>query len=448
MRIGIIGFGFSGSMVATHLVRAAQAPLTLYLIDPECDARGVAYRTTNPDHLLNVPAHNMSAFADAPEDFVRWLSSADAATSKGKLGITRDYLPTDFVPRALYGAYLNSLWRATQALAAQKKLAMKLVPSRAVAVQAGGSPAILTERGDAIAVDCIVLAVGHEGKSIFPQISSSHLIQNPWAEDTFADAAHWPSPVLLMGTGLTAVDMVLSLRQAGYAGEILATSRHCLLPQAHAKPPSPALQFPHAAIASLRTLRQYVRFVRHTIREQGGDWRVVVDGLRPHTQTLWQRLSPRDKQRFLTHLLPLWSTHRHRMAPEIAARIAAEMAAGTLRFFASPSLQVGEENGQLSITAAEATPQPAGRILNATGLELNLARSRNPLLRQLLESGVVEVHPTALGIATDPHHRAWGGLHPQLFALGSLLTGQLLESTAVPELRVQAAKVAQGCLGL
>jgi uncharacterized NAD(P)/FAD-binding protein YdhS len=446
MRIGIIGFGFSGLMVAANLVRAAtaQTPLMLYIIDENADGLGVAYSTQNPDHLLNVRANNMSAFADAPDDFVQWLNGADAAAHQAKLGILHSYAPTDFVPRVLYGAYLQSIWRATQEIAAQKNVKIKLVPSRAVAIHAGEAVAVLTQRGDAIAVDNIVLAVGHETKPILPSVKSPHIIQNPWGVTALGGAEHWSS-VMLLGAGLTAVDMVVALRRAGCTGEIVAVSRHGLLPQIHAMQAG-IFSFTAEEVAAHKQLPQLLRLVRTTIAKQG-DWRRVMDALRPHTQMMWQRLTTRDQQRFLTRLLPLWSSHRHRMAPEIAARVAAEMAAGTVRIGASKKLEVTlQENGELAAMIQTKTSTQhlrPSRILNCTGLELNLARSSNSLLTQILADRLVEPHVTGLGVAADHQHRAWGGLYPHLHVIGSLLTGQLLESTAVPELRMQACVIAQ-----
>jgi uncharacterized NAD(P)/FAD-binding protein YdhS len=439
VRIAIIGFGFSGLMVVANLVRAARAPLTLYIIDEKADGLGTAYGTTNPRHLLNVPAGNMGAFADNVGGLCAWLESADAAQHKAQLGITRSYDASDFIPRVLYGAYLASIWREAQEMAAHKKIDIKLVLSRAVAVQAGSEPAVLTTRGDAIAVDRIILAAGHEAKVILPQFKSPHIIQNPWADGVLDGASNWVSPVMVMGTGLTAIDMMLSLRACGYAGEILLASRNGLLPQTHAAPSS-IFSFTACEITALRTLPAMLRLVRRKIRERG-DWRAVVDALRPHTQTLWQRLSTYEQQRALRWLMPSWNIHRHRMASEIAAVVDAEIAAGKLRIIRSKNVDIKLDGAQLSIRKANGALQPVSRILNATGLELNLARSSNTLLKQMLADGMVEAHITGFGVVADKHYRAWGLLYPNLFVMGSLLTGQLLESTAVPELREQAAAI-------
>ncbi|MFZ4540235.1 MAG: FAD/NAD(P)-binding protein [Rickettsiales bacterium] len=428
MRIAVIGFGFSGLMATVNLVREAKAPLTIYIIDDSSAGFGTAYSTTNPDHLLNVRSDNMSAFADAPDNFVNWLSRNET---------TRHYTPDDFVPRKIYGNYLQSIWRDTQRLAAEKQIELKLVPSRATAIQP--DKAILTERGDAIAVDTIILATGHEMKPVLPEIKSPTIVQNPWAPDAFKDASGWLSPVLLIGTGLTAIDMVLSLRRAGYTGAIIATSRSGALPQVHAAPT--AICSFNADELEKKSLSKLLRLLRKKIAATG-DWRSTVDALRSYTQTLWQRLSTYQQQKFIARLLSRWNNHRHRMAPEIAERIQSEIAAGTVRIIACKKLDSTLQSDTVTIIANNEAFNPS-RIINCTGLELNLARSNNTLLKQLAANGFVEPHATGLGIAVDIQYRAWGALYPHLYAMGSLLTGQLLESTAVPELRVQAAAVAK-----
>ena len=438
MRIAIIGFGFSGLMAAVNLIRAGEDGLTLYLIDEAADGCGMAYSTTNPEHLLNVAAGNMSAFADAPEHLVQWLATADAAAAKAQWKLTKDYMARDFVPRALYGAYLASIWREAQELAAQKNLSIKWVATRAVAITKGEQIAVLTERGDAIAVDKVILAVGHEHKAILPQVKSAAIMQDIWAADALKDAKNWASPVMLMGTGLTAVDMVLSLRLAQYAGEIIIASRRGLMPRVHARHTS-IFSFTDVEIAAHKTLRQMLRMVRTKIAEHG-DWRAVFDALRPHTQSMWQRLATREQQQFLSRLMPLWGVHRHRMAPEIADTMENEISAKKTRIIASKKMEVMLQDGTLQVTTATETFTPS-HILNCTGLELNIAKSGNALLKQLLADGMVEAHVTGLGIAADKNHRAWGALYPDLYVIGSLLTGQLLESTAVPELRNEAASV-------
>jgi uncharacterized NAD(P)/FAD-binding protein YdhS len=443
MRIAVLGFGFSGLMVVANLVRAAQSPLTIYVIDDNPQGFGTAYSTQNPEHLLNVPTAKMGAFADDIGGFHDWLTTQVGQHAAARLGVQTQYAPEDFAPRMLYAAYLDAIWRECQEIAAQKKLEIKIVPSRAVAVR-HAPLAVFTARGDAIAADKVVLAVGHEVKPLLPQLSTATMIQNPWAEHTLDGAAEWPAPVMLIGTGLTAVDILLSLRRAGYAGKVVAASFSGATPKPHAAP-SAVFQFNPEQIAAAKTLLQMLRLLRTNIRNVG-EWRVVIDALRPHTQGLWQRLSTSTQLKFLRRLGSLWSTHRHRMAPEIAAQVAAEITAKKLRIIACKNIDAREVDGAANITIHTGHGvdelQPF-RVINCAGLELNLAKSANPLLRQLLAEGMVEAHATGLGMTADKHYRAWGTMYPNLYVVGSLLTGQLLESTAVPELRTQAASISK-----
>lgn len=412
--IGIVGFGFSGLMVLANLLRRAEAPLTIYLIDPLLDGKGLAYRTPYDAHLLNVRAENMGAFADEIGDFARWLAENG-----------QPYGPSDFVPRNIYGDYLAHLWVEAQGMASAKGIHLKLVPSLAVAVQRRGDQlTLMTERGDAIALAQLVLATGNEMKPMHPPLEAP-MLQDPWGPGMLAEAAKTAGPILLLGTGLTAVDMVLALRAEGYAGTILATSRNLLLPQPH-RDGVPPYGLNASTILGLHSARDAVRWMRDHVAELP-DWRMAVDALRPHTQRIWQQWKPAAQRRFLRRLGTFWNVHRHRMAPQIAAKMAEERLRGGLKLLRSKEL-------------AEAAP---ALVINCTGPELDLRKSRMPLYRSLLAEGLIEPHDTGLGLRADARQRAWGQGHPHLYATGALLTGQLLESTAVPELRVGAATVAE-----
>jgi uncharacterized NAD(P)/FAD-binding protein YdhS len=424
-------------MVLANLVRHVAHGSIIYIIAEDLNGLGLAYGTTNTTHLLNVPAARMGAFADAVDGFYAWIHTANGALAKQQLKLTKEYSATDFVPRALYARYLQDIWRETQEIAAQHNCSIKLVEATATRIRNEGELAVLTTRGDAIAVDKIVLAVGNETKSILPQVKSAHIIQNPWAKDVFTDAANWAAPVMLMGAGLTAVDTVLSLRNAGYVGEIIAFSRHGHWPEIHAATTT-QFQFQKDELFAQQTLQQLVRYVRSKIHDVG-EWRVVIDALRPHSQALWQKLSTRDQQLFITRLLSVWNVHRHRMAPEIFQQLA------TVRLEVVTTVKARVEDDKLEVilhhndTAHTVHPS---RVINCTGGEMNITRSCNPLLMQALADRVIEPHANGLGIAVDPQYRAWGAAHPNLYVIGTWMTGQFLESTAVPELRVQAAAIA------
>lgn len=441
-RVAVIGFGFSGLMVVANLVRGATAPLLIYVIDPALDARGVAYGTTCPQHLLNVSASRMGAFADDIGGFYGWLQTPEGEAASQRVCGRSDFASRDFVPRMLYGDYLESIWRATQEQAAAKSIPIKLVPSVASAITPAPL-AVLTERGDAVAVDQVVLAVGHEFKPIFPQLAGEGVIQHPWKADAFAGAAQWASPVMLLGSGLTAIDMLLLLRARGYTGEVVAVSRSGALPQPHRHDVVP-YTLDLEALLQQKTPSKMLRSIRAAISAHG-DWRGVLDSLRPHMRVLWQSLSTHDQQRFQRRIGTRWSTHRHRMAPEIALRVETERVAASFRVVATKRPDTSRHDGKMEVKLGAEIIHPS-RIIHCVGPELNVARSARNVLKQAVADGLIEPHRNGQGITADPHGRALGTTYPHLYAVGSLLTGQWLESTAVPELRQQAAQVAQAIL--
>lgn len=450
-RIAILGFGFSGLMVLAHVLRETTRPLTLYVIDPSPDGLGLAYRTAQPQHLLNVPAGRMGAWADQPEDFFVWLSSAAGNRACQTHGLTIPYTSEDFVPRLLYGEYLQSIWQQAQAVAAQKSCRIAIVPSYAVALpQEGAELHVLTARGDAIAVDAAIVAVGNHSTPLYPHLPQDHLIQTPGDEQAIATAAATSRNIAILGTGLTAVDTIMSLRAHGYTGPITALSRHGWLPRAHAEHTIPYAWQRDELLDRAATPSQLIHCIRQRIRAQHNDWRAIIDGLRPHSQVLWRRFTVRDQQRILKRVASMWGVHRHRMAPQIAALLEAEINTGNLQIAAAHELHITTQEGRYQLQwQSMAGPQTISvdTLINCRGLTYSLTQASNPLLRYLIENGLVEAHATGLGIATDAHLLAYGHAYGKLYALGGILTGQYFETLAVPELRVQAHRIARHLLG-
>jgi uncharacterized NAD(P)/FAD-binding protein YdhS len=114
LRIAIIGAGFTGSLLAVHLLGAAPSGSTVQLFDGAGRfGRGLAYSTANAEHLLNVRTSNMSAFPEEPADFLRWLSRREGARQPAEL----DDLRQRFVSRGLFGDYVAELLGRTAAQA-------------------------------------------------------------------------------------------------------------------------------------------------------------------------------------------------------------------------------------------------------------------------------------------------------------------------------------------
>ncbi|MGN7127175.1 FAD/NAD(P)-binding protein [Methylorubrum thiocyanatum] len=438
--IAVIGAGFSGTMAALQLLSALPPERPVLLCERGGSfARGLAYGTGNPAHLLNVRAANMSAFPDRPGHFEDWLSGADL-----REGVVKTPAGT-FVARGHYGSYLTDL--LTAAVTGPGAPRLHLVNDGVIDLEPrGGGFLLRTEGGQTHAIAGAVLAMGNLA-SAAPR--SRHSL-DPWAPESFG-RLHPHAPVLIVGTGLTMLDAVASLRAQGFAGAILALSRRGLLPNAHAPAePWPTPDLTPADFASLRRLLTRIRAEVARAAEAGAGWHGVIDALRPLTDTIWRSLPPREQARFQRHLRPFWDVHRHRTAPPAARTIADEIARGALTVRAGRLLDIADEAAQAVVTlrlrGAERPERLAVQaMIDATGFG-HLKESRDPLLRRLMDRGLVRPGPFGLGLDAGVDYRARGaspgeGRGP-LWILGPLLRGVLWECTAVPDIRNEAADLA------
>jgi uncharacterized NAD(P)/FAD-binding protein YdhS len=447
-RVAVIGAGVSGVLTAIHLLWRCRGEDRVYLVErsPRLGP-GVAYGTRHPLHLVNVRADNMSAFADEPDHFVRWLGRLPEAE---RAAAGRKTLAGLFVRREVYGRYVQELLR--DAIVRQGGARnLYIVADTATALRpAGAGLALETEGGRTYEVDAAVLAVGN-----FPpgERGPPGYVADPWAEDAL-DGVHPDRPVAVLGTGLTAVDVLLMLRDRGFEGPVHAFSRRGLLPQAHA-PSSPWSGFRLDA-EDRRSLVGLTRAVRREVRRAaavGVDWRCVVDALRPHVRLLWRGLSPADRRRFVRHLRPYWEVHRHRMAPPVAEAVAELRARGRLRVVGGRIAGLEPAPGGLRLRwrgrdggAGELLAQ---RVVDCRGPGTDYARLACPLTRQLLADGLARPDPCRLGLETTAQGALVGrdgAASPVLFGVGPVTRGTFWEITSVPDIRGQAEEVAVSAL--
>jgi uncharacterized NAD(P)/FAD-binding protein YdhS len=432
--IAVIGGGASGTLLSLHLLRHAPPATRITLIERNAPfGPGLAYGTGNPNHLLNVPAGRMSAFVDQPRHFVDWLERQPPQILDG-------LQPTDaaFVPRRLYGAYLRHLLNKAMLSSAPGRL--ELLHDTVTAIEA---PMLRLASGHVILADIVVLAIGNDlpalcGKSALR--SSPHWRANPWAPDALSSLDQ-SAPVLLVGTGLTMLDAVLTLLDQQHTGPIHAVSRRGLLPRPHVcASPAPPMELRLPV-----NLRDLTRIVRLHASEAGEAWRSVIDRLRPFTQEIWQALSIEERRRFLRHLRPWWDVHRHRMPPSVAARIDAARTSGQLQVHAGHLAGCYElEDGAcvvLRLRSGASARLRVARVVDCSGPCTDITRSSDPLLRVLLRQGVVRPDPCRLGldVTTSGALRSRDGAVSRcLFALGPLTRGAFWEITALPDIRRQS----------
>jgi uncharacterized NAD(P)/FAD-binding protein YdhS len=440
--VAIVGAGFSGSLLALHLLDAGPPDLRILLIERAARfGRGLAYAADNPRHLLNVRVANMSAWPDRPRHLEQWLARRGVGEADG---------PADFITRGVYGQYIASMLRAALARP-DGAHRLVLVQDEATRLDRRGRRLGLTfAMGRRLEVDALVLAIGNPPPASLPGLGLEALparlyAPDPWAAGALDDLDE-TARVILLGTGLTMVDVALSLEARGAGRSILAISRRGLAPRRHAGAMQVACD---AAAAPTTSLSQLLRHVRARARVVG--WRQAVDELRPVTQALWRGASLDQRRRFLRHLRPWWDVHRHRMAPAVADRMEAMRKDGRLTVAAGQVLAV-EAAGEAALVTwrrrgeAGRRAAPADRIINCTGPGGDPARSDERLLADLIRSGAARADVLGLGLDVDGEGRligAAGEVDRRLHAVGPSTRGACWEIIAVPDIRNQVADLAR-----
>lgn len=431
----IVGGGASGVLLAANLIREGISGTRVLIVEKSGRlGAGLAYSTLNPNHILNVPASGMSAFPDDPRHFWTWLRAT---------GATDPDDPDVFAPRHLYSQYLASLIAGEPAIT--------FVSGACVAInELQSGVEVRLENGSSLIGHAVVLAVGHEERQMRGRglaIRAGSPADTPL--DPYAKA-------MILGSGLSMVDAWLSLAGNGHLGPILVVSRNGLLPRKH-KPVDP-LPLDAADIPLGASAHYFSRWFLETIEEtvaRGGDWRAVVDGLRPHNQRIWQSWSLADRRRFLAHMRPFWNIHRHRLPPHVHDRLTAAARTGQITVIAGTFLGVDSEGDHLVATVrrrglTDTETFEVARLYDCGGVAVNIEESSNPVINGLVKSGLGR--PDALRIGLDVTSNGAligkdGAVSNRVFALGPLTRGTFFEIESVPEIRAQAQNLAHRLAG-
>lgn len=426
-RVTIIGGGFSGAMLAARL---ADGGIASTLIDRGGDfGLGVAYSTPFEGHLLNVRSNRMTAIEGRPADFVNWLAKHYPAHAA----------PEGFAPRRLYGLYVQD--RLASVDAAHPGLISRIIGEAATI---DGTSVRLAD-GRSIEGDAVVLATGNPT----PKAASSgelegRVIGDPWAPGAL-DRIGAEDDVIVVGTGLTMVDIVLWLEARGWRGVARTLSRRGLTPRGHeALPDAPVA--PTEALLKASPSRR-LREARRLSGDSG--WRGVMEGLRPITAGLWQAADTPTRARLVRHLRPWWDVHRHRIADTIAAALAALQAAGRITVTAGRVTRIEQdlEGVTLGFRPRSGPTQPplTGRwLIDCTGPGHDPAK--DPLTGPLLVSGRARLDALRLGLDLDAQGRVLGAdgqTDPRLLVLGPPARAAFWETIAVPDIRKRVEDMAR-----
>ncbi|WP_192255125.1 FAD/NAD(P)-binding protein [Mesorhizobium silamurunense] len=435
----IVGGGASGVVLAAHLLKSPNPDLRVTLIEKRPHfGQGMAYSTLLSAHVLNVNASGMSAYADDPGNFARWvLERGLAQPDRGPF----------YAPRSLYARYLKEL---LDDLEERERESGRLRLIREESLSISPTPSgveVALANGTSVVGHLAVLATGHDEQ---PGAFQGRAIRMGSEADTALDPE---ATVLVLGTGLSMVDAFLSLEQRGHRGEIIAVSRRGLLPSPHRK--GNPIKLDVADIPLGTQLSYFVGWFRNLIRENqkaGGDWRDVVDGLRPFNQKIWQNWPSSAKRRFVEHTKAWWDIHRHRMAPEVYERVTEAVGSGRIRLVAGRVVDIEpgftvtiQQRGTQALETLE-----VARIYDCMGIARDISKTSNGVVRSLVERALARPDPLRLGLDVTARCEliaADGTVSSKLLAVGPLTRGTFFEIDAIPDIRVQCARLSEQLLG-
>lgn len=453
--IGIIGAGFSGTMTAVQLIEKSTAPFEIILINEKDTLnKGFAYNPYSDKHLLNVITGKMSAFSAKPDDFVDWVMKKESFKDKD-----RTLIANSFLPRQLYGQYLVDIWNEYKGIAASKNITITVIDSFVVDLETSNDSVTLWLDNDLkLKVDDCIIASGNlvprNPKIKNPDFyQSKNYFQNPWTIDSVENIN--PSlPVLIVGNGLTMVDTVVALMEQGFKNDIYSISPNGfnILPHRHNGLKYTKLTEELHEEMSLFEIFKLVKKHIKTAREYGATAEPVIDSLRPYTQSIWKRFSTEEKSIFMSKLRHLWGVARHRIPIHTHDKLQKLRIEGKLHINSGKILNFTEGQDGIVVEYFDKKDQSiktlkVSRIINCTGPETDLNNVDKSFLKNCLLKGILKQDPLKLGISTNTDTfqvmDAKDNPHSNLFTLGGNLKGELWESTAVNELKIQTENLAE-----
>jgi len=441
-------------MSAVNIARLSEEPLHITVINDERPVgRGVAYGLRRPEYLLNVAARNMSAFPHEPDHFLQWLRT------RSEFELTPEIeLRERFVPRQIYGDYLRSIVQHhLQSPGEVTPASSEFIIGEAIDVEPREAGCLVhLADGSTVDADRVVLATGNEPPAPLPGAESlaGHpaWVGNPW-QSWEERLPQDDESIVILGTGLTAVDAIITLRAKGWLGSIHAVSRHGWFPHAHFRGIKyPDFPPPGVDVAALGLDELLVLIEEHCaiLHARNANPAIIVDKLRSHTQRIWSGFSREERLTFAKQHAARWNVFRHRIAPDIHSQITSSQLTGQLRVHAGSIEKLKASGDRILVELEDGESLEGNLVINATGPSTKFTATQSVLLQNLLRRGAVAPDTTDMGICVDADHKVLtsaGDRSPWLLALGPTLRGTYWETIAVPELRVQARRVAETLLG-
>lgn len=419
----IVGGGASGLLVAVNLLRKSDSCEVIMVEPNQKLGLGLAYSTKDPSHLLNVPAGRMSGLVEEPLSLCEWAQVDE----------------NQFLSRQDYGKYLNSLLE--RELNRVDSSRFRHVKDWVTGISAEGKRYVCTlYSSGSFEADKIVLALGNSD-SIVPGFfeglpTNSRAVRDVWREEFLSNY----DSVAIIGTGLTFYDIALSILRERPSAVIHGISRNGLLPSPHLRHRAPALPVPSDARLSAQGIRDY-------LSASGDKWREAQDGIRHDLQEIWAAFPDSEKKTFIEHYFRWWNSLRHRSAPEIDEQIKSAIESRQILIHKASVNSVQQLSEGMSLELSNGEILKVEQVINGCGNQLV---ATHPLIQKLIEKKILTRGPLGYGVACDAKTLALkdaeGKVHAGIYGIGPILVGELLETTAIPEIRVEADLISKELL--
>ncbi len=293
--VAIIGGGLSGSLLAIKLLRQTKIPLQIFLIESAKKryGRGVAYSPNSIYQKLNVTAKNMSLFEDNPMHFYDWWKSRN----RDYFYLQEKFDENSFFPRFIYGDYLEA---NLNFYANNKPEFIDFLPINDEAVDAtldSSRWSITLASGTILHVQLLVLATGN-----IPPANPSYLskevlenkryLDNPWNDSLF-ETINAKDNIGILGSGLSMVDVLMTLKRKDFDGKIVSFSRSGKFPLVHEAPtvqiPSQLPEFAGALRSDLKMFREWINQNSEVSSAN------LISAIRPHISKIWKSWETKDQ---------------------------------------------------------------------------------------------------------------------------------------------------------
>jgi uncharacterized NAD(P)/FAD-binding protein YdhS len=257
--------------------------------------------------------------------------------------------------------------------------------------------------------------------------------------------------MVLIGSGLTMTDVLLSARRDGFQGKVTVISRRGQLPRPHASKGVVPQQIGLPRSKRVSVLTSAVAIACEAAEAYGTPWQAIMNGLRSSLQDIWRSLAVEEQARFLRHVRPFWDAHRHRLPIEVHGRLMSEFSEGRAVLRRGLVSEVARDGEGFRLTlgrGAGAEEIRADLAFDCRGFRPDL---NSPLIASLVRRGLARPDAHHLGLAVERNGEILGKADAPtrgLLALGPLCQGSLWEITAVPEIVSQCDAAAQSIAAL